>query len=155
MDDKNIDNTAFFVHHGPFKYMRKPSGLKNASATFQRAIDVTAALVKWQHAILYINDIIILSKVKEDCLKQVDKVLLLLNNAEMSIKLKKCFFSSMNIDYFGHLIALSRLQEAQKTTEATKLLQYPNNLSERRTFLGICNIYLRFVPNDTSEHYHY
>lgn len=45
-DNKDVNKTAFVTHHGPFKYTRMPFGLKNAPASFHRAIDVILTSVK-------------------------------------------------------------------------------------------------------------
>lgn len=111
-------------------------GLKNAPTTFQLETDVIIVQIKWQHAIVYIGDIIVLSKTKGEFLKHIDKALLLLMNAGVAIKLKKFSFSSETINYLGHLIALSHLQVAQKTTESIKMMQYPTTVSEMRSFMG-------------------
>jgi len=39
-----------------------PFGLKNAPATFQRALDIILSGVKWQSCLVYLDDVIIYSK---------------------------------------------------------------------------------------------
>lgn len=65
-------------------------GLKNAPATVQSAMDVILASVKWQHAIINIDETIISSKMDEEHLKHIDEKFLPLRNAGMAFKLKKC-----------------------------------------------------------------
>lgn len=50
IDEKDMDDAAFVTHNGHYQYTRMPFGLKNALATFQQAMDIISALVKWQHA---------------------------------------------------------------------------------------------------------
>ncbi len=66
LDEDARDLTAFVSHHGLFRYKRMPFGLKNAPSTFRRAIDMILATVKWQFAIVYLDDIIIFSRTSEE-----------------------------------------------------------------------------------------
>lgn len=87
-------------------------GLNNAPATFQRAMDVILASVEWQFAIVYIDDIIILSRLPEQHLEHTEEVLRLMKKAGMTIKLKKCHFFCESIDYLEHVIATVKLMVA-------------------------------------------
>lgn len=66
---KNVCKTAFVTHHELFKYTRMIFGLKNSPATLWCPMDVILALVKWQNALVYIDDIIFFSKTPEEQLK--------------------------------------------------------------------------------------
>lgn len=85
--------------------MRAPFGLKNAPGTFQRAIDVILAFIKWQTAILYLEDVIFFSHDAKKHNHRGERVLSLMREAEMTLKLKKFFFISDKIDYLGHVIS--------------------------------------------------
>lgn len=147
MNDKHLDKTAFVTHLGLFKYMRMPFRLENAPSTFQRAMDVIPTSVKGQYAIVEIDNIIIFPKTEDEHSKHIYEMLQVLKNAGRAIKLKKCFFYRKTIDYLGHVIALGRLQVVQKATVAIKMLQYPTTASVKRSFLGILNVFRRFLPN--------
>lgn len=62
--------------------------LKNASVTFQKAIDVIHAATKWQRALVFIDKIIILSKEPKEHVGRISEVLELRNSAGMTMKLK-------------------------------------------------------------------
>lgn len=87
-------------------------------------MDVGLSTVKWQHALVNIDDIIVFWKTLEEQLRHIEELHKLLNYYGMTIKLKKCSFFGENIDYLSHVIAPSKLQVATKTTEAIKVLQY-------------------------------
>ena len=124
-----------------------PFGLRNAPGTFQRAIDVILAQVRWQYSLVYLDDIVVFSKTGEEHIDHVRSVLSLLADAGVTLKLKKCFFFTDKIDYLGHVIRPGKLQIAEHTTDAIRQLQAPTNLTELRSFLGLCNVFRRFVPN--------
>lgn len=91
IDEKDVDKTAIVAHNELLKYSRMPFGLKNASATFQRAINVILTTVKWQFSIVYIDDNIIFSKPPDQHQKQLEEFMRLLQKTGVTIKLKKCF----------------------------------------------------------------
>lgn len=150
MDVKGVSKTALFIHHGIFKYSPVPFELKNALKTFQRAMDATPASVKWQHATVYIDHVIILSKTLKQPLQHIEEVLRLSRNLGMTITWQNCFFFSSSIDYLGHVIAQGKLQDVQKITEAIASQQYLTTFSKLRSFLGLCNVYRRRVPKFAS-----
>lgn len=103
-----------------------PFGLKNKPTTFQNLIDVILASVKWQHAIVYIDDTTVFSNTKKERLMHINEVLLLLRNAGKTIKLKTCSFSSVTTDYLEQVIASGRVQVAQKTQKSNQNATPPN-----------------------------
>lgn len=118
MDDEDFHMTAFVTYHGLFKYSWIPFRFRKAHATFQQAKDDIIALVKRQHALVYIPDIIIFPKAPEQHLQHIEDVLRLLRNADVTIKLKKYLLFSQTNENLGHVIAAGKLKWAQKTTEA-------------------------------------
>lgn len=147
MDDNDMDKTALVKHKGLFRYTQMPFGLKNAPVTFQRAMNIIMVPIKWQNALVYIDNIVIFSKSSKECLHHLESVLRLINKAVMILKLKKCFLFSDAIDYHGHVIAPRRLHIAIKTMDAVRDSRYPTRTSEMRSFLGLCNVYRQFIPN--------
>lgn len=55
------DKTALTSHHGLFSFTRMSFGLKNASGTFQRVIEVILSTVKWNFALHYVDYVIVFS----------------------------------------------------------------------------------------------
>ena len=56
------DKTAFMSYLGTFRYTRMPFGLRNASATFQRALDIFLSGVRWQSCLIYLEDVTVFSR---------------------------------------------------------------------------------------------
>jgi hypothetical protein len=140
------DKTTFTSHYGIYRFLRLPFGLRNAPATFQRAIDIILSGVKWKTCLVYLDDVIVLSGSRSAHLTHVAEVLTLLGNAGLSLKLKKCHLFSETVDYLGHVIRPGGLGVAEKNTAALKTAPLPRTQTELRSFLGLCNVYRRFVP---------
>ena len=137
--------TTFTSHEGLYRFLRMPFGLRNAPATFQRFVDITLAGLTWKICLVYLDDIIIFSKTKEEHLSHLDAVLHRLYRAGLSLNLKKCYFFRDTVSYLGHVIRPGQLTVADKNTHALKTAKPPTTQSELRSFLGLCNVYRRFV----------
>ena len=70
-----------------------------------------------------------------------------LQTAGFSLKLKKCHFFQQSVPYLAHTITPGRLHVAAKTVEAVRGFTPPRTQTDIRSFLGMCNLYRRFVPN--------
>ena len=101
-EDKHM--TSFTAHVGMYKCARLPFGLGNAPATFQRAIDMILAGVKWQYVLVYLDDIIVYSADAESHLSHLEKVFTLLGENGVTLKAKKCHLFSNEVEYLGHVI---------------------------------------------------
>ena len=144
---EDIPKTAFTTHHGLYEFVRMPFGLKNAPATFQRALDMILAGVRWQFALVYLDDVIVYSRTVDEHEEHVRAVLRLLQSAGVTLKLKKCEFFSTSVRYLGHEIRPGELRVLDATTAAVQELHPPKTVTQLRSFLGLCNVYRRFVPN--------
>ena len=72
---------------------------------------------------------------------------MLLRNAGVSLKLKKCHFFQPRVDYLGHVVLAGKPKMATDTASAFKEFVFPQTLMELRSFLGACNVYRRFVKD--------
>jgi hypothetical protein len=77
-------------------------------------------------------------------LEHLDAVLHRLYRAGLSLNLKNVFFRD-TVSYLGHVIRPGKLTVAEKNTHALKTAKPPTAQSELRSFLGLCNVYHRFV----------
>ncbi len=77
--------TASSCHAGFYEWVRMPFGLTNALATFQRALDIILAWLKWRSCLVYLDDVIIFSQSVGDHIRQVDEVLTALREAGVSL----------------------------------------------------------------------
>lgn len=75
------------------------------------------------------------------------KVLALFNNAEVTLKLEECNFLMKAINYLGRIIRTRQLEIALHTTDAIRGHKDPANMTELRSFLGLCIDFRRFVSN--------
>eukprot|EP00171_Calliarthron_tuberculosum_P022431 IDg22431t1 len=51
------------------------------------------------------------------------------------------------VDYLGHVVRPGLLSVSEKNTASIKEAIFPESQTQLRSFLGMCNVYRRFVPN--------
>ena len=56
------DKTTYTSYLGTFRYTRVPFGLRNAPATFQRALVIVLSGFRWQSCMIYSDDVIVFSR---------------------------------------------------------------------------------------------
>lgn len=145
--ERDRHKTAFTSHDGTYQWKRMPFGLCNAPATFQRALDILLANYLWKSCLVYLDDVIVFSNTFEEHVENLREVLIALQTAGLSLKLKKCTFFSKTVDYLGHVISPGKLAVAEKNLDAVEKFVYPSTQTQMRSFLGRRNVYRRFVPN--------
>lgn len=143
-EDKHL--TAFTCRKGTWQCVRLPFGVFNAPATFQRAMDIILAGVKWQTCLVYLDDVIVFSCSCGEHLAHLDHVLTLLKENPVSLKATICHQFQREVEYLGHTIRIGRVAVNEKSTKALKGLHYPRTQTQLKSFLGMSGVYLRFVP---------
>ena len=143
------DKTNFTCHEGCYRFKRMPSGFCNAPATFQRMLDILLAGLRWKSFLVYLDNIIVFSKsaAVDEHFKHLVEILAILLQAGLSLKLKKCNFFTKTVDYLGHVIRSGKLEVAEKNNVVLKSFKEPKTRTQLRSFLGMCNVYRRFVLN--------
>jgi len=144
-EDKHL--TAFTCHLGARKCVRLPFGLCTAPATFQRAMNMILAGVKWKICVVYLDDVIVFSCSSEEHLQHLDEVLIRLGKAGVTLKAAKCPFFQKEVEYLGHVIKPGRVHVLEKNLRALRGLRYPETHTQMKSFLGTCGVYGRFVAD--------
>jgi hypothetical protein len=142
-DDRG--KTTFTCHVGTLRFKRMPFGLRNAPSTFQSAMDVIIFGVRWQKCWCYLDDIIVFSSSMKIHVEDLDKVSSLLRDAGVSLRLDKCHFFRHRVNYLGHVIEPGKLSVQATKVDTILKAKLPRTKMELRAFLGICNVYRRFV----------
>lgn len=110
-------------------------------------MDVILASVKWRFALVYLDAIFIFSKTPEKHIDHVEEVLTLLQGAGVALNLKTCFFFTDFINYLRHVLRRIRLDIANHTAGAIQGLKRPRNITKLCSFLRLCIVFRRLVPN--------
>jgi hypothetical protein len=99
------EKTTFTTPWGTFMYSKMPFGLMNASATFQRAMDIVFSEEKDKFVVIYLDDIIVYSKTDEKHLQHLERVFLKCLKFGVSLNPKKSHFALEEGKLLGHIIS--------------------------------------------------
>jgi hypothetical protein len=78
--------------------------------------------------------------------EDLDKLLSLLRDAGVPLRLDNCHFFRRRVNYLGLVIAPGKLSAQGTKVDTILKAKLPRTKTELRAFLGICNVYRRFVP---------
>lgn len=141
----DVAKTAVATPFGLFEYLRTPFGLKNATQTFQRLMDVVTEGL--DDIFCYIDDIIIASKDLASHMAALRALFARLVEHGLVIQLEKCQFGQAKLQFLGHTVSASGIKPLQDRVEAIKESTPPSTVTEMQSFLGAYNFYHQFLPN--------
>ncbi|GJV20986.1 putative reverse transcriptase domain-containing protein [Tanacetum coccineum] len=95
--------------------------------------------------IVFIDDILIYSKNKEEHEEHLKLILELLKKEELYTKFSKCKFWIPKVQFLGHVIDSKGIHVDPTKIELIKDWASPKSLTEIRQFLGLADYYRRFI----------
>ncbi|CAN6552467.1 unnamed protein product [Malus baccata var. baccata] len=106
MAPEDIHKTAFRCpgHVGAYEYLVMPFGLKNAGATYQRAMNAIFHDLISQSMEVFIDDIVVKSKMEEQHLVDLRQALTRMRIHKLKMNPKKCAFGVRAGNFLGFLV---------------------------------------------------
>ena len=142
MEDEVMVKTAFTVPgKGRYEFNRMPFGLKNAPATFQRTMVIVLRGLEGNICFVYLDDIIIFGRTKQEHLVRLEQVLERLASVGLKIKLPKCSFLQDEVKYLGHIVTEKGIKPNPDKIKAIKNFPKPKTVKEIRGFIGLVGYY--------------
>ena len=105
---------------------------------------ICAGLTEKQ-CLIYLDDIVVLSKFFKEYIERLTNVFQVLRQAGLMLKLNKCPFAQKEVKYLGHIVSVASVRPDPAKTEAVSVYPIANNAKELRQFLGLANNYCQFV----------
>lgn len=141
------EKLAFRTHNGLYHYKRMPFGIRNGPSIFQRAMDKVLGPVKWNFAVVYIDDIIVYSADFDTHLKHLEQVLCRIQKYNFTLSLPKSHIAYQEIHALGH--SVSRLGIGMKHENVRAILDFrqPQSVKDVQIFLGMSGYYRRFIKD--------
>ncbi|CAK1603025.1 unnamed protein product [Parnassius mnemosyne] len=90
--------------------------------------------------LVYMDDLFIASKTIKEGTEKLEKVLQLLRNAKLTLKLEKCQFFQTQINYLGYKISSEGIRPGKLKIEAVANFPEPKNVHEVRQFVGLSRL---------------
>ncbi|GKF95632.1 putative reverse transcriptase domain-containing protein, partial [Tanacetum coccineum] len=102
--DEDIPKTAFRTCYGHYEFQVMPFGLTNAPVVFMDLMNRVCRPYLDKFMIVFIDDILIYSKTKEEHDVHLRLILELLKKEELYAKFLKCDFWLSRVQFLGHVI---------------------------------------------------
>ncbi|GJZ19501.1 reverse transcriptase domain-containing protein [Tanacetum coccineum] len=145
--EDDVPKTAFRTRYRHFEFTVMPFGLTNAPAVFMDLMNRVCKPYLDKFVIVFIDDILIYSKTKEDHEVHLGLVLELLRKEKLYAKFSKCEFWLQEVHFLGHVVNQNGIHVDPSKIEAVKNWKTPTTPSEIRSFLGLAGYYRRFIAN--------
>jgi hypothetical protein len=116
--------TSFKTKQGLFEWMVMPFGLCNTLANFMSVMNDVLRPFLDDCFIVYLDDILIFSKSREEHITHVKQVLDVLRKEKLFLKLSKCEFGKNSLIYLGHIVGGGELKIDPSKVKV--ILEWPN-----------------------------
>jgi hypothetical protein len=145
MREQDVLKTAFRCHYGHYEFLVIPFRLTNLPTAFESCMNHVFNNKLRKFLLVFFDDLLIYSKTWEDHLKQVDKILSIMEEQSFYAKESKCEFGMTEVFYLGHIIGENGVYVHKEKIQAILDWPTPKTLIELKGFLGICSYYRRSV----------
>ncbi|GJU43942.1 putative reverse transcriptase domain-containing protein [Tanacetum coccineum] len=143
--EEDIPKTAFRTRYGHYEFQVMPFGLTNAPAVFMDLMNRVCKPYLDKFVIVFIDDILIYSKSKQEHEEHLKLILELLKKEELYAKFSKCEFWIPKVQFLGHVIDSQGIHVDPAKIESIKDWASPKTPTEIRQFLGLAGYYRRFI----------
>nr|AAV31171.1 Putative polyprotein, identical [Solanum tuberosum] len=146
----DIPKITFRIIYGHYEFLVMSFGFTNAPAAFMDLMNRVFKPYLDMFVIVFIDDILIYSRNKEDHASHLRIVLQTLKDKELYAKFSKCEFWLKSVAFLGHIVSGDGIKVDTRKIEAVKNCPRSISPTEIRSFLGLVGYYRRFVEGFSS-----
>jgi hypothetical protein len=148
--ESDIPKNAFCTRYGLYEYTVMSFGQTNAPTYFMYLMNKVFMEYLDKFVVVFIDDILIFSKMEEEHEKHLRMVLEKLRSNQLYAKFNKCAFWLTEVAFLRHVISAGGISVDPSKGKDVLNWMPPTNASEIRSFLGLAGYYLQFI-NDFSK----
>lgn len=147
--ESDVHKTAFRCPGaiGTYEWVVMPFGLKNAGATYQRAMNLIFHDLIGRTVEVYIDDVVVKSASKADHLGHLRQAFERMRKHGLKMNPKKCAFGVTAGNFLGFLIHQRGIEIDKNKAKAIMAAPPPTSKKELQSFLGKVNFLRRFISN--------
>ncbi|GJW71512.1 putative reverse transcriptase domain-containing protein, partial [Tanacetum coccineum] len=143
--EEDISKSAFRTRYDHYEFQVMPFGLMNAPAVFMDLMNRVCKPYLDKFVIVFIDDILIYSKNKQEYEEHLTLILELLKKEEFYAKIFKCEFWIPKVQFLDHMIDSEGIHVDPAKIESIKDWASPKSPTEIHQFLGLDGYYRRFI----------
>ncbi|GJR47486.1 putative reverse transcriptase domain-containing protein [Tanacetum coccineum] len=143
--EEDILKTVFRTRYGHFEFTVKPFGLTNPPTIFMDLMNRVCKQYLDKFVIIFIDDILIYSKSKEEHEVHLKLILELLKNEKLYANFSKCEFWLQEVQFLGHVVNRDGIYVDPNKVESVKNWKTPESPIEIRSFIVLAGYYPRFI----------
>ncbi|CAL2270628.1 unnamed protein product [Prunus armeniaca] len=132
---------------GTYEWVVMPFGLKNASATYQRAMNLIFHDLIGRTVEVYIDDVVVKSLSKTDHMGHLRHAFNRMRAHDLKMNPKKCAFGVTAGNFLGFLVHQRGIEVDKNKATAIMAAPPPRTKKELQYFLGKVNFLRRFISN--------
>jgi len=133
---------AFQTNRGLFEPLVMFFGMTNSPATFQTLMnDIFWDLIVEGIMVVYLDNILIFTRIEEEYVKAIRRVLQVLQKHKLFLHLEKYEFCKERIEYLGLVILENKVSMDPVKVAGVREWPTPENKTDVQAFLGFVNFY--------------
>jgi len=137
---------AFRTNRGLFEPLVMFFGITNSPATFQTMMnDIFRTLIAEGIIVVYLDDILIFTRMEKEHERAVWRVLEVLVEHKLFLRLEKCEFHRKEIEYLGLVILENKVAMDPVKVAGVRDWSTPENRTDVQAFIGFVNFYCCFI----------
>jgi hypothetical protein len=141
----DIPKTAFTTRYSLYEYTIMSFGLTNALVYFMYLMNKVFMEYLDKFAVVFIDDILVYSKTKEEHAKHLRLILQKLREHKLYAKRSKCEFWLKEVTFLGHVVSNGGISVDPSKIKDVLSWKPPTDVEEIRSFLGLAGYYRRFI----------
>ena len=146
LDEDTIKFTSFSSGDKFFTFIRGFYGLKGLPNFFTKQMSTFfKTLIKQGFALVYIDDILLLSDSKELMFQHIEQLHIISTKNNLQLAPEKSFFLLLKVKFLGHEIGYNTIKPIHSKIAVINKIPSPTGKVALMSFIGALNFYTKFI----------